>query len=119
MERKNCINYDMSIHSISSGSNDSFNSFASLHSNKSIQNINSKDHVSGTEDSFTRIKCKDDSKNNFVTPVKRHIIQNNHLSESAKLLDRIYGKEWRYVDGVLRNSETKYLNDELNGDYNE
>lgn len=119
IETKKSINFDVSIHSISSGSNDSFKSCASLHSNKSIQNINSKDHSSGTEDSFTKIKYKDDSKNNFVTPVKKHIIQNNHLSESSKLLDRIYGKEWRCVDGVLRNSKTKYLNDELNGDYNE
>ncbi|XP_008186400.2 uncharacterized protein LOC100165520 [Acyrthosiphon pisum] len=119
IETKKSINVDISIYSISSDSNDSFKSFTSLHSNKSFENINSKDHSSGTEDSFTKTKCKDDSKNNFATPVKKHIIQNNHLSESAKLLDRIYGKEWRCVDGVLRNSKTKYLNDELNRDYNE
>jgi len=117
-ETKKSIHFDISIHSISSGSNDSFKSFASLNSNNPIQNINSKDNSSGTEDSFTKIKCKDDSKNNFITPVKKHN-QSNHLSESAKLLDRIYGKEWRRVDGVLRNSKTKFLNDELYGDYDE
>ncbi|KAL4097822.1 hypothetical protein QTP88_022530 [Uroleucon formosanum] len=117
IETKKSINFDITIHSISSGSNDSFKSFVSLHSNP-IQNINSKDNLSGTEDSLAKLKCKDDSKINFSTPVKKHI-QGNHLSESAKLLDRIYGKKWRCIDGVLRNSKTKYLNDELYGDYNE
>lgn len=117
IETKKSIHFDVSIHSISSGSNDSFKSFTSLHSNP-IQNINSKDHSSGTEDSFTKIKRKDEFKNNFTTPINKHI-HSNHLSESAKLLDRIYGKEWRCIDGVLRNSKTKNLSDELYGDYNE
>lgn len=116
IESKKSINFDMSILSISSGSDDSFKSFTSLHSNP-IQNINSKD-LSCTEGSFTKIKSKDEFKNSYTTPVKKHI-QSNHLSESAKLLDRIYGKEWRCVDGVLQNSKTKYLSDELYGDYNE
>lgn len=117
IETKKSINFDITIHSISSGSNDSFESFESLHSNP-IQIINSKDNFSGTVDGLTKLKCKDDSKINFTTPVKKHI-QSNHLSESAKLLDRIYGKEWRCIDGVLRNSKTRYLNDELYGDYKE
>jgi len=117
IETKKSTHLDVSIHSISSGSNDSFKSFTSLHSNP-IQDINSKDHSSGTEDNFTNIKCKDEFKNNFTTPINKHN-QSNNLSESAKLLDRIYGKKWRCIDGVLRNSKTKYFNDELYGDYNE
>jgi len=118
IESKKTINFDLSIHSISSGSNESFKSFSSLLSDCSIQNINSEENLSSSEDSFSKSKCKDEFKNNYTTPIKKHI-QSNHLSESAKLLDRIYGREWRSIDGVLRNSKTKNLTDELYGDYNE
>uniref|UniRef100_A0A2H8TPB7 Acidic repeat-containing protein n=1 Tax=Melanaphis sacchari TaxID=742174 RepID=A0A2H8TPB7_9HEMI len=121
IELKKCINYDLSVYNISSSSNDSFKSFTSLHSNPV------EDNLSGTEDSVTTFKCKNRNdihdnlykfKNNYITPVKNHI-QSNHLSESAKLLDRIYGKEWRCIDGVLKNSKTKYLNNEIDDDLNQ
>lgn len=118
IESKKYINFDLSIYSISSGSNESFKSFTSLLSDRSIQNINSKENLSSSEDSFSKSKCKDEFKNNYTTPIKKDI-QSNHLSESAKLLDRIYGREWRSIDGVLQNSKTKNLTDELYGDYNE
>lgn len=126
-ESKRSINSSLSVYNISSSSNESFKSFTSLHSNSSNK-INSKDNSSDIKNSFTKIKYKDKNhiqdnlhefKNNYTTPVKKHNIQSNHLSESAKLLDRIYGKEWRYVDGVLHNPKAKDLNDELYGDYNE
>lgn len=44
--------------------------------------------------------------NNYSTPKKKNISPKD-LSESAKLLDRIYGKEWRNVDGVIKNIEKK------------
>jgi len=118
IESKKNKNLDISNYSISTSSNESFKSFTSIVSDHPIQNINSKENLSSSEDSFTKIKCKDELKNNYTTPTNKHI-QSNHLSESAKLLDRIYGREWRNVDGVLRNSKTKYLTDELYGDYNE
>ncbi|XP_015372988.1 PREDICTED: uncharacterized protein LOC107168180 [Diuraphis noxia] len=118
IESKKCINVDVSIYSISSGSNESFKSFTSLLSDRHIQNINLKENLSCSEDSFSKIKCKDEIKNNYTTPIKKHS-QINHLSESTKLLDRIYGKKWRSIDGVLRNSKTKNLTDELYEDNNE
>ncbi|CAH1738930.1 unnamed protein product [Aphis gossypii] len=125
VKSKKYINFDLSIYNISSSSNDSFKSFTSLHSNP-IENNYSKDNLSGTKDSIATFESKNrndihdnlfEFKDNYTTPVKNHI-QSNHLSESAKLLDRIYGKEWRCVDGVLKNSKTKYLNDELYDNYN-
>lgn len=125
IKSKKYINSDLSIYNISSSSNDSFKSFNSLHSNP-IENNYSKDNLSVTKDSIATFESKErndihddlfEFKNNYTTPVKNHI-QSNHLSESAKLLDRIYGKEWRCVDGVLKNSKTKYLNNELYDDYN-
>lgn len=56
--------------------------------------------------------------NNYATPKEKQI-KNNHLIKSAKLLDRIYGKEWRSVDGVIKNSKKKKLSDEDFVNYNE
>lgn len=55
---------------------------------------------------------------NYVTPKKQKNIENNDPSESAKLLDRIYGKQWRHIDGVLMETKKKNLNNEYFGDFN-
>lgn len=140
-QKSNNINFDSSVINISSSSDESFQSFTSLHSNhantnnisngindfvkssRATKNMNSKENFSCTEESFTKFESKeknhtvqdhlDKFKSNCTTPTKSDIYT-NHLSESAKLLDRIYGKTWRTVDGVLKNS-----NKELFRNYNE
>lgn len=46
--------------------------------------------------------------NNCFTPENKNL---KIVSESAKLLDRMYGKEWRNIDGVIKNVKIK-INDE-------
>jgi len=57
-------------------------------------------------------------KNNYSTPKDKHILSKN-FSDSAKLLDSIYGKEWRHIDGVIKEPKKKNLNNDLFEKYNE
>lgn len=135
---------DLSIYSISSSSDDSFKSTSSVLSdcNKIVSHddVENQDHVGFENTSFKMVhnfnSKKKNSKlefddtnsisiggdqlefqNNYATPKKNHIQVN--ISESAKLLDRIYGKEWRNVDGVIKISKKKKYNDELFDSFNE
>lgn len=106
-EKKNSLNASRipSICSISSSSNESFksisNSFSYLNSDhKDFENEYNK--ISPSIDNISTFE------NNCITPKEKHI---KVLSESAKLLDRFYGNEWRKIDGVLSNTKEKKLSD--------
>lgn len=85
---------------------------------KVTQNLNSEVHLYNTNKKMSKLEYDDlnadnlveDKKssiqNNYSTPKTNHI-QNYDTLESAKLLDRIYGNEWRHIDGVIRNSKKK------------
>lgn len=141
---------DLSICNISSSSNESFKSATSILSNSNninnLENINngnqnnnsltkmihfdSENNLSDSNKSFLKYNITSTMSNskkvkhseyqyNYATPKEKQI-QNNYLTESAKLLDRIYGKEWRSVDGVIKNSKKKKkLSDEDFVNYNE
>lgn len=137
--KKNNFLSDLSVYNISSSSNESFKSTTSVLSNISNiyngnQNVDSSITIQIENNlpdsnkkklynitSMTKNKSVKHSEfqNNYATPKEKHI-QNNQLTESAKLLDKIYGKEWRSVDGVIKNSKRKKkLDDEHFGNYNE
>lgn len=121
------VNSYSSIPSTNNSSNESFKStLSSLSSPMNIINDNQNLYYSSTENSnITSSKLENHngnsatnnvrnssspSKNNYSTP-KKSLINPLHLSESIKLLDRLYGKEWRCVDGVLKNCNRTNLND--------
>lgn len=64
------------------------------------------------QNNFSEFK---NTSNNFSTPKKKSITPKD-LSESAKLLDRIYGKEWRNIDGVIKNIKEKQSNEHFAND---
>lgn len=74
-------------------------SFSKPNSNDTISVYN---HIEGKNSEF---------QNNYITPKVKNI-EKSDLSESAKLLDRIYGNEWRSIDGVIKDSKKKHLSDE-------
>jgi hypothetical protein len=89
---------------------------------KLINSINSEISLSDSIQNFSKLECNDTNyafnhvedinsefQNNYTTPkVKNN--QTSDLSESAKLLDRIYGYEWRHIDGVIKVTDKKHLN---------
>lgn len=140
-EKIKIINNHSSVINFSSSSNESFKSTKSVLSDSNYINIDNKIHKNcddspigiifnsnsnySSDKSFSelgdnkensiRINIQDafsNYQNKSITPKKQNIIDNN-LSESAKLLDRIYGKEWRNIDGVIKSSTIKNLNVEL------
>lgn len=93
-------------------------------SNRIIDNSSLSNKSFSSNESFKSIyssECNNDinsvlvnEKNKFSTPEKQHTQTNSPLIlESAKLLDRIYGKQWRNIDGVIKNYKTTYMSDEL------
>ncbi|VVC35819.1 SprT-like,High mobility group box domain [Cinara cedri] len=82
---------------------------------KIVKNLNSEDYLHNTNKGFSNLEyndlnpenLKDKSffQNSFITP-KKNDIQTNDLVESAKLLDRFYGNEWRDIDGVISTKKT-------------
>lgn len=120
---------NLSVCNISSSSNESFKSATSILSNSNNINISNQNYNSLTKiihfDSKNNLSDMNNKQvehsefqNNYTTPKENHI-QNNHLTESAKLLDRFYGKEWRSVDGIFKNSKKKKkLSDEHFGNNN-
>lgn len=128
---------DLSVCNISSSSNESFKSTTSVLSNISniyngnvdssitiqmennLSDSNKKNVYDITSMSKNKSVKHSEFQNNYATPKEKYI-QNNQLTESAKLLDKIYGKEWRSIDGVIKNSKKKKkLGDEHFGNYNE
>lgn len=88
---------------------------------KLINSFNSEIPLSNSTQSFSKLECNETNsafnhventnsefQNNYTTPkVKNN--QTSNLSESAKLLDRIYGYKWRHIDGVIKDSNKKHL----------
>lgn len=119
---------DSSFIYINSSSDESFKSTNSVlsqsgyvnNSNRGLSNLsNSIKSISKLEDNDLNSASIRENKplvfhNNYTTP-KQHV-QINDLSESAKLLDRIYGKEWRHINNVIKGTK-KNLNDELFKNY--
>lgn len=92
---------------------------------KVIHSRNTGIILSNSTKRFSKLECNDTSsalihvegknsefQNNYTTP-KVKSIQASDLSESAKLLDRIYGNDWRHIDGVIKDLNKKHLSDEL------
>lgn len=100
------MNSSTSIYNVSSSSNESFKSISN-----SLSDIN-PDHNDFENERNDKISVNNVNittpENNCITPKENHI---KVLSESAKILDRIYGKEWRKIDGLIKNSK-KILSDE-------
>lgn len=146
--KKKCISKpiddDLSIYSIGSSSD---NSFKSTTSNLSDYNKKASDDDNDNQDhaglnnlhskivhslyserkksklgfndtnSVSVYKDQHEFQNNYATPKDNHIQKN--ISESAKILDRIYGNEWRSVDGVIKISKKEKCNDKLFDSFNE
>jgi len=120
---------NLSVINISLDSNESFKSTTSVLSNSNYVNKSNKhlDNLSNSKKSVSKLKHNDinsasihenkyfEFHNNYVTPKQKHV-QIDNLTESAKLLDRIYGNEWRLINGVIKDSK-KNLSDELFENY--
>lgn len=115
---------------ISSSSNESFKSTKSCLStsndiNDSNENLKNNSSNSSTgiihnynpdqndDKKFSIFQYNNRKHTTNVVSKEKHVEINN-LTESAKLLDRIYGKQWRNIDGIIKSSNIKNLNDELN-----
>lgn len=119
----------ITLNSSNSSSNESFKSTTSVLSNSNgIDNNNQDFGYSPTklvfnsestsklvhkdvDSSLIHVQNNSDFKNNYFTPKEQHN-QTQYLLESAKLLDSIYGKEWRGINGVIKDAKKKNLNDE-------
>lgn len=88
---------NLSVINISSDSNESFKSTTSVLSNSDYENKHYEFN------------------NDYATPKQKHV-QINNLTKSAKVLDRIYGNEWRLINGVIKDAKKK-LSDELFENY--
>lgn len=117
------------LNSSNSSSNESFKSTTSVLSNSNDIDNNNQDFGNSPtrlifnskntskfvheniDSSLIHVQNNSDFKNNYFTP-KEQCNPNQHLLESAKLLDSIYGKEWRHINGVIKDVKKKNLNDE-------
>lgn len=98
-------------------SNECVKSTTNLLSDFNYNSKNQNDKLHFANKSLTKLECDNlkldnlenessSFQNNYTTPKKNHI-QSNDILESTKLLDRIYGNEWRHIDGVIRSSQKK------------
>lgn len=128
IKNTNSLNF-IALNSSNSSSNESFKSTTSVLSNSNDIDNNSQDYtISPTklvfnsestsklvhkdvDSSLIHVQNNSDLKNNYFTPKEKHN-QTQNLLESAKLLDSIYGKEWRRINGVIKDAKKKNLNDE-------
>lgn len=136
IEEKNLDINNHTIYNISSSSNDSFKSLTNSptnfkdlcdgnedlqNSDKSLTECNhnfESDHVPSYSDYCVLDHKYNDNnsvghvntpENNCITPKENSI---KIISESAKLLDRIYGKKWREIDGVIKDPKKIVFTDE-------
>ncbi|XP_050541014.1 uncharacterized protein LOC126905399 [Daktulosphaira vitifoliae] len=92
--KKNSSIQDLTVNS--SNSEESFKSASSSNLEKKSDYIASVKYPIVSEKENNLI----DTENNFSTPNKL-AIQLDRLSESAKVLDRLYGRQWRKIDGIF------------------
>ncbi|XP_050442475.1 arrestin domain-containing protein F-like isoform X2 [Adelges cooleyi] len=59
-----------------------------------------------------QLNNSDHENNGFLTPTKTYE-QPNDLTESAKVLDRLYGNQWRNINGIIVDAKKKNLNNLL------
>lgn len=95
------------FYNVNSSSNESFKSISN-----SLSDLNS-DHHGLKNEYYTQMSVIHDNittpEDNCITPKEKHI---EVVTESAKLLDRIYGKEWRKIDGVINIPKKNILSNE-------
>lgn len=106
---------------IKSCSNECVKSTKNLLSDFNYKSNEQNDNLHFANKSLSKLECDNlmqenlenkSFQNNYTTPKKNHI-ESNDILESAKLLDRIYGNEWRHIDGVIRSSQKKTLHQSI------
>lgn len=119
---------NITLNSSNSSSNESFKSTTSVLSNSNDIDNNNQDFGNSptkldfnsestsklvhkdVDSSLIHVQNNSDFKNYF-TPKEQHT-QTQNLLKSAKLLDSIYGKEWRRINGIIKDPKKKNLNNE-------
>lgn len=114
------INSSSSNHSINCSSSESFKSTKSSLSS-SVYNYSNKHSLDCSlarkrDTKSLKLEGANIASNKYSTPKHSHS-KAIDLTESAKLLDRIYGKKWRSVDGVIKNCNKTNLNNVFDCNY--